>query len=84
MRLACTPGNPKIIGIDTLPDVKLRGKNVKLIQTSHYTLENIWSVWLNDKMIEAAQALLRKHSQIPGFQDMMMAFEIWRQPFVQI
>ena len=48
------------------------------------------SAWPNDRIIEAAQALLRKQSQVPGFQDiclgMTMTFEIQRQPlnFVQI
>ena len=74
--------------------VNKRGQ-FKWIQTSHYTLTNTDreclvnpSAWLNDRIIEAAQALLRKQSQVPGFQDtclgMMMAFEIQRQPFVQI
>ena len=54
-------------------------------------IKNVWwnsLAWLNDRIIEAALDLLRKQSQVPGFQDiclgMTMAFEIQRQPFVQI
>ena len=94
-RLACTPGNPEVIDIDSLPDIKPKGKNAKWIQTSHYTLNNMDRdclvnplAWLNDRIIDAAQALARKQFQVSGFQDtclgMSMAFEIQRQPFVQI
>ena len=93
--MACTPGDPEVIDIDSLPDIKPKGKNAKWIQTSHYTLTNTDReclvnslAWLNDRIIEAAQAVLRKQSQVPGFQDiclgMMMTFQIQRQPFVQI
>ena len=46
------------------------------------------SAWLNDRIIDAAQALLRKLFQLPGLQitclGMTMAFEVQCQPFVQI
>ena len=75
-RFACTPGNAEIIDIDALPptpDDEPKGKNAKWIQTPQYTLTRLDqeylmnpAAWLNDRIVQAAQALLQQQFQIPG------------------
>ena len=61
--------------IDSLPDMKPKGKDAKWIKTSQYTLTSMDreclvnpSAWMNDRIFEAAQALPRKQFQIQSFQ----------------